>query len=90
MRRAMQATVDGVGRAVTTESIDCAFAKGGTLVPARNQAQVHRAQAQLRGPAPSGSAEDDLRWLAPPRPAPCAAQRASSARRTPRTARPSS
>jgi glycine/D-amino acid oxidase-like deaminating enzyme len=44
--RAMTATVDEVGRVSAEEGIDCHFAKGGTIVLARNQAQWTRARAE--------------------------------------------
>jgi glycine/D-amino acid oxidase-like deaminating enzyme len=45
--RAMTATVDEVGRAAAEEGIDCHFAKGGTVVLARNAAQWSRAQEEV-------------------------------------------
>ena len=47
MREAMQQTVDEVGHRAAAEGIECHFAKGGTIVAARNPAQVQRAQAEL-------------------------------------------
>jgi glycine/D-amino acid oxidase-like deaminating enzyme len=66
MRRTMEATVDEVGRAVAHEGIDCAFAKGGTVVAARNQAQVLRARAALDAARAAGVGEEDLCWLEGP------------------------
>ena len=65
MRRAMQAAVDEVGRSAAEEGIDCRFAKGGTLVAARNAAQVTRARAEVEAARAAGWGEDDLRWLGP-------------------------
>jgi glycine/D-amino acid oxidase-like deaminating enzyme len=45
--RAMTATVDEVGRAAAEEGIDCHFAKGGTVVLARNAAQWSRAREEV-------------------------------------------
>jgi glycine/D-amino acid oxidase-like deaminating enzyme len=45
--RAMTATVDEVGRVAAEEGIDCHFAKGGTVVLARNAAQWARARAEV-------------------------------------------
>jgi glycine/D-amino acid oxidase-like deaminating enzyme len=47
LHRAMTATVDEVGRAAAGEGIDCHFAKGGTVVLARNAAQWSRAQEEV-------------------------------------------
>lgn len=63
MRRAMQATVDEVGRAAAAEGIDCQFAKGGTVVAARSPAQVARARAEVAAARAHGVGEEDLRWL---------------------------
>jgi glycine/D-amino acid oxidase-like deaminating enzyme len=63
MRRAMQATVDEVGRSATAEGIDCRFAKGGTVVAARNRAQVDRARAEVAASLALGFDEGDLLWL---------------------------
>ena len=45
----MRASVDEVGRAAEAEGIDCHFAKGGTIVLARNRAQWTRAQQEPEG-----------------------------------------
>jgi glycine/D-amino acid oxidase-like deaminating enzyme len=63
MRRAMQETVDEVGRAAAAEGIDCHFAKGGTVVAARTDAQVARAKEEIAEARTLGVGEDDLRWL---------------------------
>lgn len=63
MRRALQATVDEVGRAAAELGIDCAFAKGGTIVAARNAAQVARATHEVDKARVLGYAEEDLRWM---------------------------
>jgi glycine/D-amino acid oxidase-like deaminating enzyme len=42
--RAMQSTVDEVGRVALAEGIECDYAKGGTLTLARNRAQLTRAR----------------------------------------------
>jgi glycine/D-amino acid oxidase-like deaminating enzyme len=65
MRLAMQRSVDEVGRAAAAEGIDCRFAKGGTVVAARNEAQVARAAAEIAEFRSLGGAEEDLRWLGP-------------------------
>ena len=63
MRRAMQASVDQVGRTAAEEKIDCRFAKGGSVVVARNAAQVTGAQAEVAEARALGLDESDLRWL---------------------------
>jgi len=63
MRRAMQASVDEVGRAAAAEGIDCHFAKGGTVVAARTPAQVARAHHEVAEARRFGETEADLRWL---------------------------
>lgn len=63
MSRALQATVDEVGRSAAVEGIECGFHKGGTVVAARNAAQVARAQADLEAGAALGFGAADLRWM---------------------------
>ena len=62
MLRAMESTVDEVGRVVRAEGIDCHYAKGGTLVLARNEAQRMRAIAEVENAEPYGL---QLQWLGP-------------------------
>src|SRR5438552_6874630 len=47
MYRAMQQTVDEVGRVAVAEGIDCHWAKGGTVHLARSAAQLERARAEI-------------------------------------------
>jgi glycine/D-amino acid oxidase-like deaminating enzyme len=63
MRLAMRQTVDEVGRAAEEDGIDCHFAKGGTLVAARDEAQATRAHEEIEEARASGVEEPDLRWL---------------------------
>jgi glycine/D-amino acid oxidase-like deaminating enzyme len=63
MRQTMQRAVDEVGTRAAAEGIDCCFAKGGTIVAARNAAQVQRAHAELSESRALGIGEEDLRWL---------------------------
>jgi glycine/D-amino acid oxidase-like deaminating enzyme len=63
MRRAMQDTVDEVARTAAAEGIDCRLAKGGTIVAARNRAQVPRARAEVAEAHALGLTDDDVRWL---------------------------
>jgi glycine/D-amino acid oxidase-like deaminating enzyme len=46
MRLAMNGTVDEVGRVTAAEGIDCGFARGGTVVLARSEAQLRRARTE--------------------------------------------
>jgi glycine/D-amino acid oxidase-like deaminating enzyme len=63
MRRAMNETVDEVGRTAALIGIDCGFAKGGTIVAARNRAQVARAKAAVAESRALGLDAEDLQWL---------------------------
>src|SRR5499433_2172810 len=63
MYRAMQATVDEVGRVAAAENIDCHWAKGGTVTLARSATQLERARAEVAEAREYGFGEDDLRLL---------------------------
>jgi glycine/D-amino acid oxidase-like deaminating enzyme len=63
MRRAMQVTVGEVGRVVGSESIECDFAQGGTVVLARTGAQLQRARDEVAAARGRGIDEDGLRLL---------------------------
>jgi glycine/D-amino acid oxidase-like deaminating enzyme len=63
MYRAMQATVDEVGRVAATEGIDCHWAKGGTVHLARSATQLERARADVAEAREHGFGEEDLRLL---------------------------
>ncbi len=63
MRRAMQATVDEVGRVVSTEAIACGFVRGGTVVLARTGVQLRRARDEVAAARARGVDEHDLRLL---------------------------
>ncbi|HXW81676.1 MAG TPA: FAD-dependent oxidoreductase, partial [Acidimicrobiales bacterium] len=63
MRRAMNETVDEVGKSTALAGIDCGFAKGGTVVAARNDAQVERAKAEVSKSLALGFDDKDLQWL---------------------------
>ena len=60
LRRAMQDTVDEVGRVVQAEGIDAHYAKGGTLVAARTQAQLRRSEREVASARALGIGPDDL------------------------------
>jgi glycine/D-amino acid oxidase-like deaminating enzyme len=63
--RAMQAAVDEVGEVAAGEGIDCHFAKGGTVVAARNRVQLDRARAEVEDARRWGFGESDLALLGP-------------------------
>ena len=63
MQRAMQATVDEVGRAAAAEGIDCHWAKGGTVQLARSATQLERAREEVAEARSFGFGEEDLRLL---------------------------
>lgn len=63
MQRAMNQTVDEVGRVAAAESIDCHFAKGGTVMLARSPAQLERARGEVAEAREFGFGEDSLRLL---------------------------
>src|SRR6266542_4328642 len=63
MQRAMQATVDEVGRVVRAEGVDCDWAKGGTVVAARSPLQLARAEHKVAEARSFGFGEEDLRLL---------------------------
>ncbi len=63
MQRAMQETVDEVGRVAAAEGFDCHWAKGGTIQLARSAAQLERARAEVAAAREFGFGEDDLRLL---------------------------
>jgi glycine/D-amino acid oxidase-like deaminating enzyme len=63
MHQAMQQSVDEVGAITVAEGIDCHYAKGGTVVAARNRAQVQRAESEIADARALGIGEEDLRWL---------------------------
>jgi glycine/D-amino acid oxidase-like deaminating enzyme len=63
LREAMVDAVDSVGRWSSQLGIDCDFARGGTMMLARNDIQVQRARAALEESALVGV--DKLQWLEP-------------------------
>ena len=63
MQSSMFDTIDEIGRVTVAEGIDCDFAKGGTIVVARNPAQVPRLQGEVETARRYGFGEDDVRWL---------------------------
>jgi glycine/D-amino acid oxidase-like deaminating enzyme len=65
MRVAMRGSVDEVGRAAAEDGVECHFQKGGTVVVARDPAQVARAKAEVAAARADGVEEPDLCWLGP-------------------------
>ncbi|NUP51495.1 MAG: FAD-dependent oxidoreductase [Catenulispora sp.] len=63
LQRAMNATVDEVGRVVAAEGVECHWAKGGTVVLARTQIQYERAKAAVAEERSFGFGEEDIRLL---------------------------
>lgn len=63
LQRAMNDTVDEVGRVASAEGIDCHWAKGGTFRAARNPAHVPRLKAEVAEYREFGFGDDDLRWV---------------------------
>jgi len=63
MYRAMQGSVDEVGRVAAAEGIDCHWAKGGTVHFARSATQLERARAEIAEAREFGFGEEDLRLL---------------------------
>ena len=63
LQRAMNDTVDEVGRVVQAEGIDCHWAKSGTVVLARTPVQYERAKASVAEERSYGFDEQDVRLL---------------------------
>jgi glycine/D-amino acid oxidase-like deaminating enzyme len=63
MRRALVETVDEVGTVAAKEGIDCHYRKGGTVILARNAAQLVRARAEVSEAHSLGADETDIRLL---------------------------
>lgn len=61
--RAMQDTVDEVGRVCQAENIDCHYTKGGTLTVATKRFEVERMQERLRMLHQAGFSTSDFVWL---------------------------
>lgn len=63
LQTAMHETVDEIARVVSTERIDCHWAKGGTVSVARNQPQMARFRAQVEQLRSYGFGDADYRVL---------------------------
>ncbi|MGA4543885.1 NAD(P)/FAD-dependent oxidoreductase [Uniformispora flossi] len=62
-QRAMNATVDEVGRVVEAEGIDCGYTKGGTVILARTHVQTRRAWDMVEDQHAWGFGKEDFRYL---------------------------
>lgn len=63
LERAMQDTVDEIGRVCQAENIDCHFAKGGTLTIARYPHEVSKMRTLVEQRYALGFTEQDFSWL---------------------------
>lgn len=63
--RAMQNTVDEIGRVSQAENIDCHYAKGGTLTVATTPFHAARMQETVKHRHALGFTQDDYAWLQP-------------------------
>ena len=63
LQRALNDTVDEVGRVAAAEGIDCHYQKGGTVVLARTPVQLERAKEEIAEYREFGFGEDDHRLL---------------------------
>jgi len=63
LQRALNETVDEVGRVVAAEGIDCHYAKGGTVVLARTPLQLELAREEVEESRAFGFDDADLRLL---------------------------
>ena len=61
--RAMQGSVSEIGRVVEAEGIDCDWAMGGTVVLARSQPQLARAEAEFAESSRFGFGAEDVTLL---------------------------
>lgn len=63
LQRALNRTVDEVGRVAAAEGIDCHYEKGGTVVLARTAVQLERAREEVEESRAFGFGDADLRLL---------------------------
>lgn len=63
MARAIQATVDEVGRVANSLNIDCDFQKGGIIRPALNSGQLNNLTEVVSSAQSIGLTDDDIRLL---------------------------
>ena len=65
LMRAMQNTVDEVGRVCQAENIDCHYAKGGTLTIARYPHEVDAMKKAIDFKHSLGFSDDEFTWMPP-------------------------
>ena len=63
MRQAMNESIGAIERATREDGIECHFAQGGTIVMARNDAQVSRSHDEILEARSLGFGEDTVHWL---------------------------
>jgi glycine/D-amino acid oxidase-like deaminating enzyme len=63
LQRALNETVDEVGKVTAAEGIDCHYAKGGTLILARTPVQLERSREEIAEFREYGFGEEDHRLL---------------------------
>ena len=63
MRQAMNESIGAIERATREDGIECHFARGGTIVMARNDAQVSRSHDEILEARSLGFGEDTVHWL---------------------------
>lgn len=63
LRKELQRTVDEVGSVTAEEGIDCDYRKGGTVMLARNAAQLERARLEIEEARSLGIGDADLKLL---------------------------
>jgi glycine/D-amino acid oxidase-like deaminating enzyme len=63
LREELERTVDEVGTVAAEEGIDCHYKKGGTVMLARNAAQLQRARREVEEARSRGVGEGDVRLL---------------------------
>ncbi len=63
MSRAIQETVDEIGRVIDAEAIDCSFHKGGTLTVAQTPLQLEKVRAHVEDDRARGLGEEDSELL---------------------------
>ncbi|NOX30277.1 MAG: FAD-dependent oxidoreductase, partial [Actinobacteria bacterium] len=63
LSRAVFDSVDEIGRITTLESVDCDYAKGGTIYVARNSPQAKRQRQHIESVREHGFTEDEFRLL---------------------------
>lgn len=63
LQRALDGSVDEIGRVCDAEGIDAGYARGGSVAAIRSEPQLQRARAEVATLRGLGLGEDHLRWL---------------------------